>query len=183
MRLGKKQRTRTNDQDLHHGVSDRPAPVAIPSAKRIGDGVTRCGSQDCWEHNIITLEHAAVSARIGYILYKRWGAMFVPEFDVNTEGDDVTYVHASCAIDGGLVLEELNMDCCCLCDHQFLCMEEPKEAVAFFVLGHFDPSPKGHGYKFQERDGPRGAVHWSCANWRWTPEFCASFEGPDHGGN
>lgn len=104
-----------------------------------------------------------VRFRLGYVLYRKFGAQFVQVFQIGREGELSRFAHVSCAKDGGLDLDEMRDTECYVCGRQFFCHEEPEEGCILAELGDLEDG--------EFAASGRGAVHWACAAEAWTPEL------------
>lgn len=127
-----------------------------------------CKSQDC-EDRILTPEGGIVRVQLGFVTYDKY-VRFTEAFPVTPGGDTESFLHATCAMEGGMRIQSLKLDKCCLCDRQFFCHEEPKECCVFIQHGHIE------GDEFITIR--EGAVHWPCADWHWGGDITVAWRGP-----
>jgi hypothetical protein len=134
--------------------------------------VLECVSQDCGLDNEIEIDgtNNIVRFRLGYVLYRKHGAMLFPHFLMTEDGEEELYAHVDCAIDAGLKPEKLTAHTCYYNNRQFYCEGDPEETCLLIEIGALNGEDEFIASQ-------RGAIHWACAHRWWAPELFEELEG------
>lgn len=182
MKLGKQKRTlkaRMRDNEIISSTvpsyrrNYHPLRASVDARPRLGhEACVRCDAQECEEPDgFISTNQTALRIRLGYVVYRPFGSLFLRAFNVYGRTEEA-FIHTLCAMEGGMELEAIRDDLCCLCKKQFFCVEEPKETVVWIEHGQFDDNG-------EYNPTSRGAVHWACAMHWWGEEITTAFVGPE----